>query len=231
MLIFIEKISMSLNISLKNINSVITNYLVENGIPDQTTQQWKECVSEIEDKNDFVKIINDFVKVFGPVIETLCHGVDTLDNNAKKDRDRVIKSLWVGDVGTLESIEKMLKPLKKKTVVSKKKVPVKQDPKKWFVKKVSPELKKSVRNRNGELASKKKIKSTMKKVLKVMVKKVKTSNKMAKPAKNKKITKTVNSQVQTTKTNALETIRKARPDLNEQEVNEMFARLNAQINN
>ena len=56
MLIFIEKISMSLNISLKNINSVITNYLVENGIPDQTTQQWKECVSEIEDKNDFVKI-------------------------------------------------------------------------------------------------------------------------------------------------------------------------------
>ena len=222
---------MSLNISLKNINSVITDYLVENGIPDQTTQRWKECVQEIEKKDVFDKIVNDFVKIFGPVIETLCHGVDTLDKNAKQDRDRVIKSLWVGDVGTQESIEKMLKPLKKKTVVSKKKVPGKQDPKMWFVKKVSPELKKSVRNRNGELASKKKIKFNMKKVLKVMVKTVKASNKMAKPAKNKKITKTVNSQVQTTKTNALETIRKARPDLNEQEVNEMFARLNAQINN
>ena len=166
---------MSSHMSISNINSVITNYLVDNGIPDQNNQKWVECISTIQNKNSFNEIFNEFVVALGPVIEKLSIDLENLNEESKNIRDRAIKSLWIGDLKTQNKIIDLVGKKPTKKVTSKKKS-VKYDPKKYFNKKVSPALKKYVKNLKKEQSIIEKHKRKMKIVLKLAMKKINSSH-------------------------------------------------------
>ena len=182
------------SMTIKNINTVVTTFFIERGELPSSEGATKTLHCDVEralpeeiNFELFDEIMYDFVKAFGPVMDSLIHNMDQLEDEDKTNCERAVKAMWNGDADTQERLSKLFKKKvsKKPEIKSKAK---KNDPKKFF-KKIGPDLRKALREMKKKKAIspriifRKKVSPELKKAVKEFKKKKIVDKKAEREAK------------------------------------------------
>ena len=139
------------SMTIKNINTAVTGFLIEHGeIPSSHAGHetlYNGVKSTLPEGTDhftsFYEIMCDFINAFGPVMDSLIHNLDQLEEEDRVNCERAIKALWNGDDDTQNRLSKLCKKKVSDKPTTKPKAR-KNDPAKFF-KKIGPGLRKAVK--------------------------------------------------------------------------------------